>query len=318
MATEEKEPETTGRLIGADRQRLLIIGARGFLGTYAVEAALNAEGFHLIRGDRSRSTTGVASAAATERESVEIDIADIASVDKAFAKVRPDSVLLLAAVSDIDRCEAAPEMAFAINAYGAEHVANACARSHARLLFTSSAAVFDGSKNGYREEDPPAPVSVYGKSKLWAEQSVLKHLPTALVIRFALVLGFARRHGTNAMLNTLVDKWKAGETVAMSTQEERNPIDAATLSRVMLHLIANQDLSGIYHTGASDSLSRFELGLRLAARAGISAELVKPQYEAAPGRAPRGRNHFLLTDKLRGICNIETGSCDQVIERCFA
>jgi hypothetical protein len=36
-----------------------------------------------------------------------------------------------------------------------------------------------------------------------------------------------------------------------------------------------------------------------------------------PGRAPRGEDHFLLTDKIHGVCNFEIPSCDQVIERCF-
>ncbi len=63
----------------------------------------------------------------------------------------------------------------------------------ARLLFTSTAAVFDGSKHGYREEDEVAPLSVYGKTKAWAENAVRSLLPSAIVIRFALVLGFARK-----------------------------------------------------------------------------------------------------------------------------
>lgn len=297
-----------------DRQRMLVIGARGFLGTYAVKAAQNAGRFQVIRGDHDKLEPQ--SIAGTE--AVELDIANAASVDHAFRQARPDCVLLLAAVSDIDRCEASPHMAFAINARGAEHVANACARTNARLLFTSSAAVFDGNKHSYTEEDAPSPISVYGKSKLWAEQAIMRILPSAIVLRFALVLGFARRHGANAMLDTLMAKLHAGQPVSFSTQEDRNPIDAATLSEVMLHLIADRTLNGIYHAGASNTLSRYDLGLRLAARAGVPSELVQPQHEAPPGRAPRGRHHFLLTDKLQSICNIHAGNSEQVIERCFA
>jgi dTDP-4-dehydrorhamnose reductase len=296
-----------------DKQRILVIGARGFLGTYAVKAAQNAGSFQVIRGDRTASDAPIAGT-----EAVEIEIADAASVDRAFAKARPDCVLLLAAISDIDRCEASPDTAFATNAHGAEHIANACARSNARLLFTSSAAVFDGTQHSYAEDDTPTPISVYGKRKLWAEQAVMRILPSALVLRFALVLGFARKRNTNAMLDTLMAKWQAGQPVSFSTQEDRNPIDATTLSEIMLALIADRALSGIYHAGATDTLTRYELGLRLAARAGISSELVQPQHESPAGRAPRGRHHFLLTDKLQRACNIETGTTQQVIERCFA
>jgi dTDP-4-dehydrorhamnose reductase len=293
---------------------MLVIGARGFLGTYAVKAAQCAGALQVINGDRSKAESGPVEGT----EAVELDIANAASVDRAFAEARPDCVLLLAAISDIDRCEASPDTAFAINARGAEHVANACARNNARLLFTSSAAVFDGNQHSYTEDDAPSPISVYGKSKLWAEQAIMRLLPSAIVLRFALVLGFACRRGANAMLDTLIAKWHAGQPVAFSTQEDRNPIDAATLSEIMLRLIEDREISGIYHAGATDSLTRYELGLRLAARAGVSSELVQPQPEAPPGRAPRGRHHFLFTDKLQRVCDIQTGSSEQVIERCFA
>jgi dTDP-4-dehydrorhamnose reductase len=274
---------------------------------YAVQAA--ADTFEVIRGDRRG--TG-------QPGSVQVDIADASSVGRAFRQAQPDFVLLLAAMSDIDRCEVLPEEAFATNARGAENVANACARANARLLFTSSAAVFDGSKHGYREEDAIGPLSVYGKTKAWAEKAVMALTPSALIIRFALVLGFARKSGTNAMLDSVLGKWKAGEPVLFPTREMRNPIDAASLSKMMIAMLAHHHDRGLYHVGASDSISRYELGKRLAVRAGVSPDLVRPQGDPIPGRAPRGEDHFLLTEKIRRVYNLEVESCDQVIERCFA
>jgi dTDP-4-dehydrorhamnose reductase len=290
-----------------DRQRLLIVGARGFLGMHAVKVATDA--FEVIRGDRNG--TGLPG-------SVEVDVADASSVDRAFRQTQPDFVLLLAAMSDIDLCERLPEQAFAVNARGAENVANACARTQAGLLFTSSAAVFDGKKDGYEEDDAISPLSVYGKTKVWAENAVKALTPSAVVIRFALVLGFARTGGTNAMLDRLIDRWRAGEAISFSTREVRNPIDAASLSKILIGLLANHQVSGVYHVGASDSLSRYELAKRLAARAGVSADLVRPQDDPGPGRAPRGENHFLRTEKIRTVYNLEAPSSDQVIERCFS
>jgi dTDP-4-dehydrorhamnose reductase len=292
-----------------DRKRLLVIGAKGFLGTHAVQAALSTGDYQVIRGDRSSSGL---------EGSEELDVSDAATVNRVFQNRRPDLVLLLAAISDIDKCEASPNEAFATNARGAEHVANACAQSNARLLFTSTAAVFNGSKHGYREEDIATPLSVYGKTKLSAENAIKGLLPSAVIVRFALVLGFAQRMGTNAMLDSVIARWKAGEPVFFSTREERNPIDAPLLSRIMIGMLADRAMSGVYHAGSLDSISRYELGLRLAARTRASPELVCPQKDPVPGRAPRGEHHFLLTDKLRSVCQFEIGSCDQVIERCFS
>jgi dTDP-4-dehydrorhamnose reductase len=289
------------------KPRLLVIGARGFLGTYAVQSA--ADRFDVIRGDRISSD---------QRGTAQLDIVDSSSVNRAFRHVQPNYVLLLAAMSDIDRCESAPDLAFATNARGPEHVANACVQANAKLLFTSTAAVFDGKKQGYREEDEVSPLSVYGNSKAWAENAVRSLLPSAVVLRFALVLGFAGKSGTNAMLDTVMQKWKAGQPVSFPTREKRNPIDADSLSKTMIGMLANDQVSGLYHVGATDSISRFELGKRLAARAGVSSEFVRPLTTAVPGRAPRGEDHFLLTDKIRKVCSFGVQTSDQAIERCFS
>jgi dTDP-4-dehydrorhamnose reductase len=132
------------------------------------------------------------------------------------------------------------------------------------------------------------------------------------------VLGFARKSGTNAMLDSVIGKWKAGEPVSFSTRETRNPIDAASLANLMISMLADRQVSGLFHVGASDSVSRYELGKRLAARAGVSIDLVRPQGDPPPGRAPRGDNHFLLTEKIQRAFNFKVETCDQVIERCFS
>src|ERR1700730_4896057 len=289
-----------------DKARLLLIGASGFLGAYA--ARRFPESFDIFTGSR---------AAVVDSRSVQIDITDVSSVDATFQRVKPDAVLLLAALSDIDRCEAEPDLAFATNVRGPENVAHACARSNARLLFTSSAAVFDGSKHGYTEDDAPTPLSVYGETKARAEAAVLAILPSTIILRIALAIGFAGKKGTNAMLENLSARWACGSPVATPTFEYRNPIDAAALSSFMLELMKHQDAHGIFHAGAKESISRYGLNLKLAERMGYPSELVLAETHPAPGRAPRGLDHFLLTDKIRVVCNTPIPSCDEVIARCF-
>jgi dTDP-4-dehydrorhamnose reductase len=120
------------------------------------------------------------------------------------------------------------------------------------------------------------------------------------------------------MLDKVIQKWTAGEPVSFPTREMRNPIDARMLSEIMIGMLANRHVHGVYHVGASDSISRYELGKRLAAHQGVPLNLVLPQDEPVPGRAPRGEDHFLLTDKIRTVCNLEVQTSDQVIERCFS
>ena len=281
---------------------MLIIGSSGFLGQHVARAA--AGSFEVFEGDVERPAG---------QRGVAIDITSAASVNAAFDHARPAAVILLAAVSDIDECERRPELAEAVNVCGAAHVAVACRRAGARLLFTSSAAVFDGTKHGYTETDSPTPVSVYGQTKARAEQMIAAELPAAVILRLALVIGFAQGDGTNAMLNRFAAKLREKQPVKLPDFEYRNPIDAATLSRVMLALFGDKE--GVFHLGAAESISRFELGVRLAERMGFSSRLVQSQSEPIPGRAPRGRDHFLITEKIAKACAVHIPTCDEVIER---
>ena len=286
------------------KPRLLIIGSSGFLGQHLARKAGAA--FDVFEGDLERP--------AVER-GVSIDITSAASVNAAFAEAQPAAVTLLAAVSDIDDCERRPEVAEAVNVCGAAHVAAACHRTGARLLFTSSAAVFDGTRDGYSEADPVTPVSVYGRTKARAEQLIREELPGAAILRMALVIGFAQGNDTNAMLNKFAAKLSAGEPVALPDFEFRNPIDAETLADAMVEVLTRPDASGVFHLGATECISRFDLGVRLAARMGFSTQLVRAQTEPIAGRAPRGLHHFLLPERIAAVRRKHMPTCDEVIER---
>jgi dTDP-4-dehydrorhamnose reductase len=297
-----------GQIIGKlgvhhDKPRVLIIGARGFLG------------MHLAREAASAFQVFPAALRTAGWEGLAIDVTSAPSIEAGFQRAAPDVVVLLAAISDIDACENRPELAEEINVRGTARVVEACAKSGAKLVFTSSAAVFDGTRHGYREGDIPTPVSVYGRSKARAEELVRQALPSAIILRLALVVGFARDHGTNAMLNKLAEKLGAGHSVSFPNFEYRNPIDAHTLAGFLLELLRVPDASGVFHVGASESISRFELGVKLAEKLGFSRDLIEPQTAPSPGRAPRGLDHFLLTERIRATCRRPVPSCDEVIER---
>ena len=286
------------------KPKMLIIGARGFLGGHLARAS--AQMFEVVRGDRVPTA---------QPGGVQIDLANRASVDSAFQSTKPGVAVLLAAVSDIDRCEKDQQLAYEVNVRGALHVAGASARNDCQLLFTSSGAVFDGLQHGYSEDDAASPISFYGRTKACAEKAVLDMLPSAAIVRIALAVGFAVTKGTNSMLDRLAESWAAGRPVALTPFEYRNPVDPSTFCTFILELIKRR-AQGVFHLGAKESMSRYELGMKLAERMGYPG-LVQRQEVPAPGRAPRSLDQYLLTKKIEATCGIPAPSCDQVIERCF-
>lgn len=121
------------------------------------------------------------------RTRVELDISNRASVDAAFA-VPYDLVINAAAFTAVDRAESEAEQAFAINDTGVRNLADACARSGAAMIHVSTDYVFDGEKaEPYVEEDPVAPLGVYGRSKATGEAALRETLPRHVILRTAWV-----------------------------------------------------------------------------------------------------------------------------------
>jgi dTDP-4-dehydrorhamnose reductase len=288
------------------RPRLLIIGATGFVGSRWTLAA--AEHFDVIGA--ARHVQGSAS-------SVDIDITDADSVRRALREVRPQWVTHLAAISDIDRCEREKDLAERINVDGTRRVAEACADVGARLLYTSTDAVFDGTRGIYYEGDPPSPPNWYGQTKARAERLLSELLPSALIVRLSLVLGRGANAGGNSYLEKVEGNLRAGRQILTPTFEWRNPIDVGTLCRFFVELI-QQQASGIFHVGASDKIARYELARQLAIRLGADPALIVAQDEPVPGRAPRGPDDFLATPRLRLACRTPIPTCDEVIQRALA
>jgi len=277
------------------RPRLLVLGGSGFVGGWL--AYLAPPTFDLVQPN-SR-----------------IEITDSAACHEGIQRLQPNVVALLAAISDIDRCERDPGLAESVNVTGAGNVARACRETGARMMFASSGAVFDGTKNEYAEEDSPCPVNVYGRTKALAEQAVTATVADAVIVRFSLVLGTAITPGTNALVDKLVAAWQHGRTVQLPADEYRNALDVQTLAAFLLELASNPRANGIYHLGSANPLSRFQIGRELAEVLEYPPDLVAPQIEPPQGRAPRGRFEFLRTDKIARICRTAVPTCESAIRR---
>ena len=288
------------------KPRLLIVGATGFVGSRWAMAAESE--FDVVRGSRKPVAA----------DSLAIDITDPASVRAAFESVRPDVVTHLAALSDIDRCERERELAERINYQGTLHVARECARTGARLLYTSTDAVFDGTRGIYYEHDPPTPPNWYGHTKALAERAIVDLLPSAAIVRLSLVLGTSALAGGNSYLEKVIGNLRAGNPIISPTYEFRNPIDVGTLCEFLRELTSHRDAAGIFHVGASDKMSRFDIARSIARRLGCDEALIVAQQAPVPGRAPRGRDDFLVTDRVRALCRTSVPTCGQVIERAVA
>ncbi len=178
---------------------------------------------------------------------VDLDIRDLASVRAAVARSAPDIVLNAAAYTAVDRAETEPEIAWAVNRDGAANLALAAREAGARIAHVSTDFVFDGqASRAYRPDDAPAPLGVYGASKLAGEIAVAEAAPDALILRTAWVYS---PHGGN-FLKTMLRVMEARGEVRVVADQIGTPTSAPTLAEALWGLTLAGAVGTHHHTDA--------------------------------------------------------------------
>lgn len=215
-----------------------------------------------------------------------------------------------------------------VNVDGTMHVAEAAERVNAQLIHISSDLVFDGQKGGYGEEDSPAPITRYGRSKALAEDAVIDSGARFVIVRTSLMYGSAA-----AARNTSgrIPRWKtwdrqtrwvigdltAGRPVHLFTDEIRCPIWVETLTAAIVEL-AERSLArplefDVLHVAGGQALSRYAFGVRLARFHGVDPSHITPALSMTSG-LNRPLDCTLDSSLAASLLRTELRGVDQVLQ----
>jgi dTDP-4-dehydrorhamnose reductase len=203
-----------------------------------------------------------------------VDLSRFADIETLFLHLQPDVVVHTAAWSELDPCEKEPEQTFRINTEATGLIAQICGDMNYKLIFTSSDMIFDGEKGNYSESDEPNPISVYGESKLKAEELIKDLCPDHVLVRVALTYG-KPLSGNRSFSEWIQNKVKAGEEVPLFTDQLRSPVLVQDLADAILEL-ADSAHYGTIHLGGADGVDRYTFGKKLAELKGFSPDCLKP------------------------------------------
>lgn len=221
---------------------------------------------------------------------VELDVTDPGCVDR-LAALAPDWVVHAAAATDVDGCEREPELAMAVNADGTRRVAEGCRRAGAGLVYLSTDYVFDGCKGApYTEGDAPAPLNVYGRSKLEGERAVRGLASRWIIVRTAWLYG---THGKN-FVKTILGKVKTGERLRVVDDQVGSPTYAADLAGAVA-LLLSRGQTGVFHVTNSGSCSWYEFTREILRLAGADVGRVS-RIDSKESRRPARRPAYSVLD----------------------
>ncbi len=237
---------------------------------------------------------------------------DICDRDQAAAAVRafkPAALINTAAFHRVDACETEPEAAFAANALAVRHLAQLCAEQNALFVHFSTDYVFGGQEKRapLTEEDPPAPLSVYGVSKLAGEHLALLTWERSLIIRTCGLYGTAGAGGTGGnFVQTMLRKAKEGAALRVVDDQTCTPTATRDLAEKVALLIT-EDVFGLVHVTNAGSCTWYEFAKAVFGLAGVdaalspttSAEYVTPAVRPPYSVLARQRLAALGHDDLR-------------------
>ena len=191
-----------------------------------------------------------------------LDIGDPEAVKRFFdaQAATPDVVANAAAFTHVDRCESQSDEARRVNAVAPGLLAEACRGSGSRFIHVSTDYVFPGdAARPYREDDPVAPRSAYGRTKLEGEERVRAADPDALVVRTSWVFG----HGRN-FLGAILDqarlrrRGEAEGPLRVVDDQRGRPTYAVDLAEALTRLVG-REARGLYHVANREEASWWDL-----------------------------------------------------------
>lgn len=215
----------------------------------------------------------------------EFDITDLDKARSFTENAKPDIIINCAAMTNVDGCETAADVAFKVNAAGVRNLAVCAKEVGAKFVHISTDYVFagDGIKP-YREWDITAPQSVYGSSKLLGEKYALAFCDKTFIVRTSWLYGYIGKNFVKTVRRVLKEKGR----ITVVNDQRGNPTNANDLSHHILKIAGSEDY-GIYHCTGEGECTWYDFAVKIAEYSGYPKTAVLPctsEQFASPTKRP--------------------------------
>lgn len=214
------------------------------------------------------------------------DISDQNVVKKVFNKYRPEIILHLAAETDVDLCEKEPVHAYLINTFGTYNIATAARNFDAKMIYISTAAVFDGKKKGlYFEENMPNPQNVYGRTKYLGEIIVKDTVPKYLIVRAGWMFGGGPQKDKKFVAK-IIKQLHLPEIKVVN--DKMGSLTFAKDLIKSIQILLKENRIGLYHLSNKGACSRYDVACEIIRLLKPSVKIIPVSSDYFNLAAPRG------------------------------
>lgn len=260
-------------------KNILVTGANGQLGKCLLDLSRNMLNTNFVFADKEL-----------------LDLGDPASIEGFFKTRHFDYCINAAAYTNVEKAESESDMAYQINAEGVKYLARQCALHQTVLIHVSTDYVFDGLKTGpYTENDPVAPLNVYGASKLKGEAYIQQICYKYFILRTSWLYS---QYGHN-FLKSILKFAEENKDLKITTEQIGTPTNANDLAGAILYIIRTDNENyGLYHFSNDGKATWYEFAKEILRQTQRLEEVKLAETDYYPTFATRPQYSVLSKKKF--------------------
>ena len=279
-------------------ETILITGSNGQLGNEMRQIAKSYSQFNYIYTDIE-----------------ELDICNKTNLDDFVKLNKVDFIVNCAAYTAVDKAENDTELCYKINFEAVKNIAEIASKHQIKVVHISTDYVFDGTNYiPYTEEEQVCPYTVYGKSKLAGEQTLIENCKDAIVIRTSwLYSSFG-----NNFVKTMIKLGKERDLLNVIFDQIGTPTYAADLADTIMKILIHENFTtGIYHFSNEGVCSWYDFTKSIHRISGINCNVKPIESKEYPTPTPRPHFSVLNKAKIKSTYGLNIPHWEESLEKCL-
>ena len=292
--------------------KVLVTGANGFTGQHLIKTLVD-KGFEIIATSRNAARLP----SYNNLTYYNIELTDVRNVENLFDLTRPEAVIHTAAMSKPDECAAHPNLCKANNIEATGHLLGAATKVGTQHFVYLSTDFIFGEGGPHAEDDVPAPLNLYGASKLEAEALVNAGSIKATIVRPVFMYGPVWENLRPSFIQWVAGKLKNGEPIKVVTDQARTPTYIGDLCWGIRKII-NDKVPGTFHLAGKDIVSPYNMAVAVAKHLNLPLGLIEPvTADTFPEPVKRAQRSGLKIDKAVTTFGYAPHSFTEALQKCF-
>lgn len=283
--------------------KILVTGSTGLVGSQLIKDLVEANFEVYSCYNIEKPEHGIAT---------HLDLTKNSMIAYVVRTVKPEIIIHLAAMTNVDACETQQNLASLINTKSTEILAQESAKFDSFFVYMSTDYVFDG-KGMKNEKDTPCPLNFYGKSKLAGETTITKFVTSYSVIRTSTPFGIHKKKKSFPLW--VKENLELRKEIPVLTDQFTSPTFVPNLSKMLIEIITKR-INGIIHLAGSTRMSRYEFAKIIADKLELDYKLLKPtKIDEMKWLAQRPRDSSLDVSKAFNVLDNKPQKIEESLKR---